>query len=82
LEPSTAKQMDLEQALVVPFVLKSERAVFRNPLSIAYRKLVVHNSIWACYICQKLSKSDSEPNGPLLRRGEKWRYLKVRESKT
>ena len=58
MEPSTAKQMDLEQALVVRFVLKSERAVFRNPLSIAYRKLVVHNSIWARYIYQKLSESD------------------------
>jgi hypothetical protein len=58
LEPFTAKEMDLEQALVVRFVLKSERAVFRNPLSIAYRKLVVHNSIWAHYMCQKLSESD------------------------
>jgi len=58
LKPSTAKEMDLEQALVVGLSLKPERAVFRNPLSIAYRKPVVHNSIWARYMYQKLSESD------------------------
>ena len=74
--------MDLEQALVVGLSLRPERAVFRDPLLITYPKSVVHNSIWARSMCQKLSESDREPNGPLLRRGEKWRYLKVRGSKS
>jgi hypothetical protein len=50
--------MDLGQALVVGLSLKPERAVFRNPLLITYPKSVVHNSIWARYVCQKLSESD------------------------